>query len=59
MEGERNDRNEAEGEPWPAAYNVAGVVSAVVTLAGNSLVALKLLGELMLAAGENKTHFCR
>lgn len=56
VEGEWDDGDEAEGEPGPAAYNMPGIISTVVTLAGNSLVALELLGEFMLAAGEDETH---
>jgi hypothetical protein len=57
MDAERDDWHEAEGEPRVALYDSRRVVPAVMALAENVFVALKLFGELMLSTSKNKTHF--
>ena len=48
--------NEAKGKPRVALDNAARVVTAVVALARHVLVALDLLPERVLSAGEDDTH---
>lgn len=51
-----NDGHEAESEPRIALDDMAGIVSAVVALAHDTLETLDLLAEGVLTAGEYETH---
>lgn len=48
--------NEAQGKPRMAFDDLAAVVSAVVALADDALVALNLFAEGVFAAGKYNTH---
>ena len=48
--------DKAESEPRIALDDVAGVVAAVVAATHDALVALDLLAEGVLAAGEDEAH---
>jgi hypothetical protein len=56
VDAERDDGDEAEGEPWVAFYDSCGPVPAVMTLAENSFIAFELGGEFMFSASEDETH---
>lgn len=56
LHGEGEHGNEAKCEPRMRLDDMARPVSAVVTLAGDSLVALDLLPESVFATGEYQTH---
>lgn len=51
-----NNGNKAKGKPRVRLDDLATVVAAVVTLAGDTLVALDFLAKGMFATGEDKTH---
>lgn len=53
----RRSYNEAKSEPWVAFDDLAVVVATVVALADDTLVALDLLPEGVLATGEYQTHY--
>lgn len=53
---ERVAYNEAEGEPRVALDDMAAVVSAVMALTDDPLVAFDLLPEGVLSTGEYQTH---
>lgn len=54
---ERGTHDEAKGEPWVGLDHLAAPVAAVVTLAGDSLIAFYFLAEGVLAACEDETHY--
>lgn len=56
LQRERHDRDEAEGEPLPALEDFRGVVSAIGAARCHVLVAFKLGGEGVGAAGEDERH---
>lgn len=45
FEAERDDRDEAEGEPFPALHRTRGEVAAVLALEGEVFGAFELRGE--------------
>lgn len=56
LEGQGQDGHEAECEPRVRLDDATRVVAAVVALANDALVALDLLAEGVLAAGEYDAH---
>jgi len=58
VHGQRDDGNEAEGEPRMALDDAPAVVAAVVASAHDALVALDFLAEGVFTAREHNTHIC-
>jgi len=56
VDTEWEDRDETKGEPWVALDYSGGPITAVMTLTENVFISLKLFGEFVLSAGENKAH---
>jgi len=61
LKAERDDGNETEREPLPSFVNACAVVTAVLALCCDVLVAFKERGECVSATSEDESHvaYCR
>lgn len=55
-DGQRNDRNPTEGEPWVTFLDMCCHVTTVVTLEYHALIFRDFLSEGVLAAHEEEEH---